>query len=143
MKYSVSRNPGSEALNSAGLMFELPSAGGGLGRGNGDGEFHLFAAGGKVCFPNWHWFFACGFRLLSDSAAQNRLSCWSNHLDHALGDANLELFTAVNRPWIRSCRWIRSTALRYSTSLNCGSLQPGDVYGVATQSTFSRRDYLP
>jgi hypothetical protein len=96
LKYNVYKNACSQTLISAGLTFELPVGTTRSLQGNGDGEFHLFMTGGKEFLPNWHWLSASGFRLPSNSSAENRLWYWSNHVDHKLGDSSLYLFTEAN-----------------------------------------------
>ncbi len=96
LKYNLYKDVCSQTLLSTGLTFELPVGSTKARQGNGDGEFHLFLTGGTEFLPNWHWISGTGFRLPSDTAAENQIWYWSNHVDRKLGNSGFYLFTEAN-----------------------------------------------
>lgn len=96
LKYNLFKDPCSQTIVSTGATFELPIGSTRAFQGNGDGEFHLFLSAGTEFLPDWHWITGSGFRLPTDTAAENQIWYWSNHLDRKLGNSGLYLFTELN-----------------------------------------------
>lgn len=96
LKANLYKNYETQTLLSAGVSFELPVGSTQALQGNGDGEFHLFVTGGTEFLPCWHLISGSGFRLPTDTAAENQVWYWSNHVDRKLGGSGFYLFTEVN-----------------------------------------------
>ena len=95
LKYNLFKDPRSQRILSAGLMFELPVGSTRTLQGNGDGLFDLFvSAGAKV--GNWHWLSTTGFLLPTDTTAESQLWFWSHHWDRRIGCTNLYFLTELN-----------------------------------------------
>lgn len=96
LKLNVFKDVESQTLLSVGTVFEIPAGSHTARQGNGSGEFHLFATGGTEFLPGYHLISGSGFRLPTDTSAQNQMWYWSNHLDKKLGNTGLYLFTEAN-----------------------------------------------
>lgn len=101
LKYNLIRAPEIPFLLSVGTTFELPTGSTRSLQGNGDGEFHLFATG-MTRLAGFHFISASGFRLPSNSSAENQIWYWSNHVDRRLFGM-LYGFTELNwYHWMKS-----------------------------------------
>lgn len=96
LKYNVYKDVCTQTLLSVGTVFEIPAGSHTAAQGNGTGEFHLFATGGTEFAPGWHLVSGSGFRLPTDTSAQNQMWYWSNHVDKKLGCSGFYLFTECN-----------------------------------------------
>lgn len=96
LKLNVFKDVETQTLLSLGSTFEIPAGSHTARQGNGTGEFHLFATGGTEFLPDWHLVSGSGFRLPTDTSAQNQMWYWSNHVDRKLGCTGLYLFTECN-----------------------------------------------
>ncbi len=96
LKLNLFKDVETQTLLSAGTVFEIPAGSHSARQGNGDGEFHLFLTGGTEFLPSWHFVSGSGFRLPTDTAAQNQMWYWSNHVDKKLGNRGFYLFTECN-----------------------------------------------
>lgn len=81
LKYNLYRDVERQQLLSAGLTFEMPTGSTRTLQGNGDGMFHLFLTGGAQVGDDAHIVSAAGFWLPTDTAAENQVWYWSNHID--------------------------------------------------------------
>lgn len=102
LKLNVYRNVCTQTIASVGATYELPSGTNRALQGNGDGEFHLFATGGKEILDDTHWISGAGWRLPVDQGAEATSVYWSNHLDRRLGDSGLYV--------LGECNWFHWTA---------------------------------
>jgi hypothetical protein len=86
LKYGLIQDVENQRLLSAGLTFELPVGTPRALQGNGDGEFNLFLTGGLEFLERWHFLSATGFRLPTDTSAENQVWYWSGHIDRKFGE---------------------------------------------------------
>jgi hypothetical protein len=69
----------------------------------GDGEFHIFASGGKrLCNGKAHYLTAFGFRIPVDDDVQSSSFHWSNHLDYRLTKRTYFVSELAWFNWMRS-----------------------------------------
>jgi hypothetical protein len=94
LKLNVFKDVQSQTLLSVGTVFEIPAGSHTARQGNGSGEFHLFATGGTEFLPTWHFVSGSGFRLPTDTSAQNQMWYWSSHIDKKIG--HFYAFTECN-----------------------------------------------
>jgi hypothetical protein len=96
LKLNIFKDVQSQTLLSAGTTFEIPAGSHTARQGNGNGEFHMFLTGGTEFLPSWHLVSGSGFRLPTNTSAQNQMWYWSNHVDKKLGNSGLYAFTECN-----------------------------------------------
>lgn len=102
LKYNLLADPCSGLIVSAGAAYEMPVGSTRALQGNGDGEFHVYLTGGKRLGCDAHWLSASGFRLPADTADENQVWYWSNHLDYHLGCGWYMLAEANWYHWLSS-----------------------------------------
>jgi hypothetical protein len=79
-KYNFFKNPATQTLASAGFTYEWTTGQSEVFQGQGDGEFHFFASGGKRLLPNWFLLSGAGFRIPVDHRFGSQMFYWSNSL---------------------------------------------------------------
>lgn len=102
LKYNLLRDPASQTIVSAGLIYEIDVGTHDVFQGRGDGEFHLFATAGKAITPKAHWLTASGFRLPTDTTARSQMWYWSNHVDYEFRDNWYALLECNWFHWMQS-----------------------------------------
>jgi hypothetical protein len=121
LKYNLYRDTCAGRLLSAGMTFEVPSGSNRSLQGNGNGEFHFFVTGGTRIGDKAHWISAGGIREPADTSLENRVMCWSNHLDRQIGDRPLYVFTELN--------WYNYTSSATAFPL---PLEGGDLFNLGS-----------
>lgn len=87
LKYNLLRDPSVGRLLSVGFTYEVPIGAQRAQQDVGDGEFHVFATGGRRLADGLaHYLGSVGFRFPVDGGAQSSAIHWSNHLDVKLTD---------------------------------------------------------
>ena len=103
LKYNLIREPCTGTLLSAGLTYELPVGSQRTLQDIGDGEFHIFATGGKRLWNGMgHYLGSVGLRLPVDGGIQTTSFHWSNHFDVKLTDRIYAFTEAVWWHWTDS-----------------------------------------
>ncbi len=86
LKYGIIQDAENQRLLSAGFTYELPVGSLSAFQGNGNGEFNLFMTGGLGFWERWHVVSATGFRLPTNTSAENQIWYWSGHIDRKIGE---------------------------------------------------------
>lgn len=82
LKYNILRDPRCGRIASVGFTYELPIGARRALQDVADGEFHVFATGGKRLWDgNGHILSAVGYRFPIDDDLQTSSFHWSNHFD--------------------------------------------------------------